>query len=243
MAGMTQTASLTPADRFTSLVERLMKDVEASVIFSEWVPIWAIKLLWRRLRRMKARFAAVVARLRAGGPMAGVLRARRERRGAADPDAARRCGLPVHCGWLLHTISWAFVRAWDLEEIVADPEMERLVAAAPELGRVLRPLCHMLAVKQPAYLRLPRWRGGFAASEAAEAARLPEVICLGDGAGSGASGAVLVGGEGVVEAAEPAAEAGPAAGICVGDGERWSASRAAVPVGEAAAVGDRKNRG
>jgi hypothetical protein len=43
-----------------------------------------------------------------------------------------------------------------LEEMLEDPEMAALVAEAPQLGRTLRPLCRMLAVKPPAWLRLPR---------------------------------------------------------------------------------------
>jgi hypothetical protein len=39
---------------------------------------------------------------------------------------------------------------------MADPEMAQLVAAAPQAGRILRPLCRMLRVRRPAYLRPPR---------------------------------------------------------------------------------------
>ena len=59
-------------------------------------------------------------------------------------------------GWVSRSISHAFFRSWDLEEILADPEMEPSVVLAPQFGRVLRPLCQMLGVKPPAYLRLPR---------------------------------------------------------------------------------------
>jgi len=62
---MSATADLSPTDRYSSLIEGLMKDVEASVVWG-WVAIPLIKLLWRQLRRMKARFASVLARFRAG---------------------------------------------------------------------------------------------------------------------------------------------------------------------------------
>jgi hypothetical protein len=48
------------------------------------------------------------------------------------------------------------IPGYELEKLVEDPELQALVAAAPQLGRVLRPLCHMLAVKLPPWLRLPR---------------------------------------------------------------------------------------
>ena len=48
------------------------------------------------------------------------------------------------------------MRHYELEEFLEDPEMVAQVAAAPQLGRELRPLCRKLAVKPPAWLRLPR---------------------------------------------------------------------------------------
>jgi hypothetical protein len=36
-----------------------------------------------------------------------------------------------------------------LQHLLADPEMAALVAAAPQAGRVLRPLCRMLGVRPP----------------------------------------------------------------------------------------------
>jgi hypothetical protein len=71
---VTEIATLSLTDRFTSLVEGLMNDVEASVVW-HWVPIPLIKLLWRRLRRMKARFASIMARFDAGTLPAPVVRA------------------------------------------------------------------------------------------------------------------------------------------------------------------------
>jgi hypothetical protein len=43
-----------------------------------------------------------------------------------------------------------------MEEMLEDPDVVEQVAAAPQLGSVLRPLCQMLHVKAPPYLRLPR---------------------------------------------------------------------------------------
>jgi hypothetical protein len=56
-------------------------------------------------------------------------------------------------------VSWFVnVRRCELAEMLDDPEMVALVADAPQLGRELRPLCQMLAVKQPDWLRRPRRR-------------------------------------------------------------------------------------
>ena len=39
-----------------------------------------------------------------------------------------------------------------LSYLLDDPETAALVQKAPEAGRILRPLCHILGVKQPAFL-------------------------------------------------------------------------------------------
>ena len=157
---MTQTASLSLPDRFTDLIERLMNDVEAEVVWG-WTSILLIKLLWRRFRHMKARFASIMARFRAGTlPKAGTLptlgsaprRATTPRPAAAVPPLV----LPRRKGWVLETINGTMIPGYELEKMVEDPELEALVADAPQLGCVLRPLCRMLAVKPPPWLRLPR---------------------------------------------------------------------------------------
>ena len=61
----TSTPTLTPADRFNLLIDGVMQDI-ANVVGWQSVPIPVIRLLWRLLRNMRARFNGVVARLRAG---------------------------------------------------------------------------------------------------------------------------------------------------------------------------------
>jgi hypothetical protein len=152
---MTPTPTHPLAHRFDSLVMSLL------ACASEWVAggcAWLfidfalIKLFWRRMRRLNRRFARIVGAWHAGTvPPPGRTRPARPaalRERAPDP-------LRTH-GWVSKTISRAFVRAWDLEELLADPELQTLVAEAPQAGGVLRPLCRLLAVKQPAWLRLPR---------------------------------------------------------------------------------------
>jgi hypothetical protein len=160
------TARLSPPERFNSLIEGLFSDV-ATRAANPWfslalVELVLIKLIWRRLRRMSRRFAAIMVRFRAGTlPQAGTL----PEAGSAprNPAAAPTAGSPrPHepwrpLGWVIHAVSWfVWVRHYELEEMLEDPETAAQVAGAPQLGRVLRPLCRMLAVKPPAWLRLPR---------------------------------------------------------------------------------------
>jgi hypothetical protein len=141
-------------DRFSSLVEGLMNDVYAEVVWG-WTPIPLIKLLWRRLRRMKARFASIMARFEAGTlPAPGS--ARRPPAPDRPAGSSRSPELPRRYGWVSMTIDRAFMRSWDLEEILDDPDTAAKVADAPQLGSVLRPACRMLGVKPPPWLRLPR---------------------------------------------------------------------------------------
>ena len=74
--------------------------------------------------------------------------------------AARKPGLlPRRFGWLAASSpeDW-HINAWRsvLEEMLAEPEMAAVIAGAPEIGRRLRPICHMLAIKPPPGLALPK---------------------------------------------------------------------------------------
>ena len=52
-------------------------------------------------------------------------------------------------------------RASQLEHLLSHPDMPKFLAAAPQAGRILRPLCHMLGITMPATLLLsPRARAG-----------------------------------------------------------------------------------
>jgi hypothetical protein len=147
-------ACLSLPDRFICLMEGLMNDVAAEVVW-DWTPILLIKLLWRRFRHLKARFASIMARYHAGMlPAPGSARRSPARPRSASPSPPPV--LPTHAGWVLEKINGTMIPGYELEKMVADPELEALVAEVPQLGRVLRPLCRMLAVKPPAWLRLPR---------------------------------------------------------------------------------------
>lgn len=136
----------TPADRFARLIEALCRSVAARGGRGLAGPL-AI-LLWGRLRRMAERFASLAARLRAG-------------RLSADPATGRsgRSGppprpLPRGVAWLIRLVPEAAVSGSQLQHLLADPEMAEFIAAAPQIGRLLRPLCRMLGVHPPPGLAL-----------------------------------------------------------------------------------------
>jgi hypothetical protein len=137
-----------------------MNDVAAEVCWA-FIPIPLIKLFWRRLRRMKARFASVMARFHAGTlPTPGSARRDPAPDRPADApsvaDGPRPLELPRYPGWVIYTICGTNLRCFELEEILEDPATPAHVAEVPQLGGMLRAMCRMLGVKKPAWLRLPR---------------------------------------------------------------------------------------
>jgi hypothetical protein len=146
----------TPADRFNTFIEGLYTCASDAVGYC-FVEIPLVVLLWRRLFRISRRFHFILARYRTGAlPPPGSTR-----RPASKPTTLRvrrPTQIPTRFGWVTHEVSMAVFHRYDLEDLLDDPELPALVAAAPQLGSALRPLCHMMAVKKPAWLRLPRRR-------------------------------------------------------------------------------------
>jgi len=110
--------------------------------------VWT--LLWLRLQRLADRFAALHDQWRRGCVPAP--RPKRPSRPAA-PGAPR---LPRAFAWVNHRILEAAPPAGMLQSLLLnEPETRRFVAEVPRAGRLLRPLCQALGVKQPEWLKLP----------------------------------------------------------------------------------------
>jgi hypothetical protein len=135
-----------------------------------------IVLAWARLRRLSVRFALLAAAVR-DGRLAAASAARRR---ADPPPALPPRGMPPASpaeawpapprlpalppphrlprgfGWLLRLAPEAAAYGGQVEHLLADPEMAALLAAAPQAGRILRPLCRMLAIRPGPALRAAR---------------------------------------------------------------------------------------
>ena len=72
------------------------------------------------------------------------------------PNTARKAALPRRLGWLPGLVPEILGVAGNLRLILAESEMEALIAADPRFGRILRPLCNLLGCKPPPSLRLPK---------------------------------------------------------------------------------------
>ena len=153
-------------DRFAAILDALCRSVAASSGMTGPLNV----LIWSRLRRVAARFAAAAARVGSGVRPAGMRHAgmRHAARIAAEPgDTAcgdTACGgtvgaasrpaasparqrLPGGFGWLVRLAPETTCHGSQLQHLLSDPEMTALLAAAPQIRRLLRPLCRMLAVE------------------------------------------------------------------------------------------------
>lgn len=98
-----------------------------------------VLLLWPYLHRVAARFARLVARWKAGK-----LAPPKPRAHIAAVYRPRKPGLPRGFAWVLRLVPDAAPVRTQIEAWLAHPDMAALLAAAPQAGRILRPLCRML---------------------------------------------------------------------------------------------------
>jgi hypothetical protein len=143
-------------ERFDLLIRRLC---DAVAIQSAKHPFLTplLVLVWARLRRISRRFAALVARMEAGHlkpprpPNPDPARTRPPRPPPPQPP------FPSSPGWLLHYVRLEAAATASLirHMLEHDPEMRALLEAAPQLGRILRPLLGMVS-RDPLPARLIR---------------------------------------------------------------------------------------
>jgi len=168
--------------RFTWFVEGLCKAI-GSDAHRRRVDAVLVLEIWARVRRLSERFLALVARVQSGrlprrrSPPKSALYEAHEvtphpdwsalrpnpPQGGREKDAvtagAARAGLLREFGWVRTLLPETGQYAGVLSYLLRDPELAALLAKAPEAGRMLRPLCHLLGVQAPEFLR----RGGIAA--------------------------------------------------------------------------------
>ena len=129
---------------------------QAATIRPITAPLIALLALTHgRLWRLAHRFDALALRWRAGTlPRPRASRPGRPR--PARPDSAQAPKLPTSGrAWLIRLHQPTAQLAGQVEAFLARPDTHALVAAAPQAGRLLRPLCRALGLTPPDYLRLP----------------------------------------------------------------------------------------
>lgn len=133
------------AGRFARFIGGLREAVAAGAEHN--APLMDIAArLWNRLTEAAERFAAIAAHplarsrrhLAAPAPLAEVAR-------PAQPAPPRRT-LPRNAGWLARMAPETVPSGIEFAYLLAQPEMTELLAAAPRLWRLLRPLCRMFGI-------------------------------------------------------------------------------------------------
>jgi hypothetical protein len=168
-----------PAERLARIIELLCRAIAARGGLGR-VAAPLVVLIWARLRRLVGRILRLAARIEAGTPP-------RPRRRAARPRLPRptrrpppTCRLPRGRAWLLRLVPGeGACAASQLRHLLTEPDMLALAAADPRMGRLLRPLCHMLGVAPPpvlapAQVRSPPAAPAAPAADAPAAPRLPK---------------------------------------------------------------------
>ncbi|HEX3349770.1 MAG TPA: hypothetical protein VHS58_16895 [Acetobacteraceae bacterium] len=155
--------------RFAWIMRALRDAVAARHRF---IPQALLFLIHARLGGIAQRFAATAARVQAG-----TLRPPRPRATPRQPSVRRPYErLPRRFAWLVALVPGDAVGfGLNLVQLLAEPEMQALLKAAPQLHRILRPLCRMLAAQPspdllpplPPRVRKPRPRRAQPARESA----------------------------------------------------------------------------
>ena len=150
-------------DRFAYIIGALCQAVAARGAVIGVIHI----LIWKRLSRTGQRFARLVARVRSGelpsATSAGSRATRQAKRRKSDDPADRPVErLPRGLAWLFRLVPEAGAYGTQLNHLLSDPEMVALLQAAPQMGRLLRPLCQMLAkaIRTPCLAHAAYARGG-----------------------------------------------------------------------------------
>jgi hypothetical protein len=161
MEQITNPLALLLADRFTAIAQMLRKTLGAPEYARFDLSLkWAI---WHRISALALRFRSLSLnphpiRERKPGAKAQTAPEPAEAPAPPLPTGAKRRELPGQKGWLLQTFPGhhiPYVRG-HLIRFLEDPDLSLLHGVNPRIGRVLRPICHMLAIPLPAYLKLPR---------------------------------------------------------------------------------------
>ncbi|HQT88471.1 MAG TPA: hypothetical protein PK677_07925 [Acidiphilium sp.] len=153
MTGSNNIASATDlADSVTVILTMLRKIIADQGILRRINPV-LIRLIWTRIGYWLHRFCTLAT----NPPPTRATRIRTRAPACKPSVAPAPITLPRTRFWLVrllpgHQIPGA---ASQLRHLIETADMTALVTQTPQLGRVLRPLCHTLGIALPAYLRLP----------------------------------------------------------------------------------------
>jgi hypothetical protein len=144
------------ADRFTTIM-RLLRQTLGAPDYARF-DLSLKRAIWHRISRFSHRFRALALNPRPRRPRKPSAKPEPTPEPASQPRTAKRREIPAQKGWLLQTYPGhhiPYVRG-HLIRFLEDKDLLLLSGENPSIGRVLRPLCHMLAIPLPDYLKLAR---------------------------------------------------------------------------------------
>jgi hypothetical protein len=143
---------------FTSVIEELCR-VLTKHGRGRFVSAPLLLLIWNRLIRMARRFASITERYcaaKVSGTPSDTTGPARSRGASVRPARVKPVEtLPGHFRWLVNMVPETEAMSGDLCWLLQRPETQELISEAPQVGRILRPLCRMLGVEPTSALRRP----------------------------------------------------------------------------------------
>ncbi len=133
--------------------------------------------VWGRIGRMRVRLERLVALWRAGM----LPKARKSRAGETRTSVRVPSIIPRTPAWLLVAVREAAPLGAQLENLLSQAEWVEFLAAVPQAGRILRPLCRMLGVGLKPTVKGRRPRAVWQAPKPAPVKVAPAGLVLGPG--------------------------------------------------------------
>ena len=153
-------APRTPAERLVGILDSLCRAVAHHGLIRRLAGPLLI-LICGRLRRTALRVTRLAAR------QGQAPRPRTPGKPAARPPRPKSpLVLPRGKRWLIRLIPQTAFGGSQLQHLLSQPEMADFIAATPQIGRLLRPLCRMLGAVPPPGIAKPPPRSATAASPA-----------------------------------------------------------------------------
>jgi hypothetical protein len=145
-----------------ALLLSTLRDLISPVAAKDWSRSAFLVFVINRLRRLDRRFQRLYARWKNGTLPKPRTTPRAPRPAAPRPTHIKANGLPIFPlptknTWLIAQLPEARPSHSQLRHFVNNtPELLEFLAAAPQAGRLLRPLCRMLGVPLPPALARPK---------------------------------------------------------------------------------------
>ena len=145
------------AELFTRTIEELCRKLNKHAA-ARFIDRAMLLLIWNRLMGMARRFTNIATRVRTGTLVVPVRQASApvEVEVVVRPWVAPGDKLPTHFRWLVNMVPEAEPIAGDVVWLMLRVEVRKLIFEAPQLGRILRPLCKALGVEPTDEIRRQR---------------------------------------------------------------------------------------